>query len=215
MHDEPPYRSPDGSSGRTDEIVSFDADELIVVDADDREIGHATKDACHRGEGILHRAFSLFVFDSRGALLLQQRAANKKLWPGYWSNSCCSHPRRGEPMHDAVQRRLRQELGFGCTLEFVYRFEYRAAFGSIGTEHELCSVFVGISDADVRANANEVAAHRWIAPATLDREIAARPTQFTPWLLLEWQRLRSEFADALPRASTTTRARSATPKVDS
>ena len=74
------------------------------MDADDREIGHASKAACHDGHGILHRAFSLFVFNERGELLLQQRSAEKRLWPGYWSNSCCSHPRQGEAMRGLKAR---------------------------------------------------------------------------------------------------------------
>jgi isopentenyl-diphosphate delta-isomerase len=183
-----------------DAIVSFDSERLILVDELDREIGHATKAACHEGEGMLHRAFSLFVFNPRGEVLLHQRAQNKRLWPGYWSNSCCSHPRQGEAMDDAVQRRLRQELGLACALDFVYKFRYRAAFGTLGAEHELCWVYAGVSDAPVLANANEVAAHRWVPPDELDREIAAAPARFTPWMRMEWRRLRDDFAHVLPRA---------------
>ncbi|MEJ2535320.1 MAG: isopentenyl-diphosphate delta-isomerase [Gammaproteobacteria bacterium] len=103
-----------------DEVVSSDTEELILVDDQDREVGFETKAGCHDGGGLLHRAFSLFVFNPEGQLLLQRRAADKRLWPLYWSNSVCSHPRRGESMTEAVQRRLRQELridsGYGrCT----------------------------------------------------------------------------------------------------
>ena len=106
-------------------VVSFDSERLILVDAADREIGHASKADAHVGKGILHRAFSLFVFNSAGELLLQQRAPGKPLWPGYWANSCCSHPRGGEDMETATQRRLSEELGFTCPLEFVFKFQYR------------------------------------------------------------------------------------------
>jgi isopentenyl-diphosphate delta-isomerase len=178
-------------------VVSFDSEKLVLVDPSDREIGYVTKADAHHGAGVLHRAFSLFVFNPAGELLLQQRAQDKRLWGGYWSNSCCSHPRRGETMHEAVQRRLAQELGFTCPLRFVYKFEYQASFGDRGSEHELCWVYAGESSAPVRANRNEVEAWRWITPAALDREIAAEPGRFTPWLKLEWQRLRGEFAHAI------------------
>lgn len=179
-------------------VVSFDSERLILVDADDHEIGHASKSDAHAGKGILHRAFSLFVFNPDGELLLQQRAPSKPLWPGYWANSCCSHPRGGEDMETATQRRLREELGFGCPLEFIYKFQYHAEYGEAGSETELCWVYVGTSDAPVRVNDTEIAAWRYVKPAELDREIAAAPERFTPWLKMEWQRLRGEFASRLP-----------------
>jgi isopentenyl-diphosphate Delta-isomerase len=179
-------------------VVSFDSERLILVDDADCEIGYASKAEAHAGHGILHRAFSLFVFNPAGELLLQQRGAGKPLWPGYWANSCCSHPRVGEDMDTATQRRLREELGFTCPLDFVYKFRYHAEYGDAGSEFELCSVYVGMSDAPVRVNATEIAAWRYVRPEALDREIAETPEHFTPWLQMEWQRLRGEFADRLP-----------------
>jgi isopentenyl-diphosphate delta-isomerase len=179
-------------------VVSSETEQLILVDGDDREIGHDSKAACHDGHGILHRAFSLFVFNRRGELLLQQRSPAKRLWPGYWANSCCSHPRRGEDMQTATRRRLREELGLECGLKFLYKFQYQADYDELGAEHELCWVYVGATDAPVRVNANEIADWRFVAPDDLDREIARQPGRFTPWLRLEWQRLRSEFREQLP-----------------
>ena len=121
-------------------IVSSEREELILVDRDDREIGFASKANAHDGDGVLHRAFSLFLFDDDGRLLLQQRAPDKRLWGGYWSNSCCSHPRRGESLEVATRRRLRDELNFETELEHVYWFCYQASFGDAGSEHELCHV---------------------------------------------------------------------------
>ncbi|HKT42794.1 MAG TPA: isopentenyl-diphosphate Delta-isomerase [Rhodanobacteraceae bacterium] len=181
-----------------DRVVSFDSERLILVDEADREIGHASKADAHAGKGILHRAFSLFVFNPAGELLLQQRAASKPLWPGYWANSCCSHPRGGEDMDTATQRRLREELGFTCPLQYLYKFQYHAEYGDAGSETELCWVYVGTSDAPVRVNDTEIAAWRYVKPDALDREIAESPGHFTPWLKMEWQRLRGEFADRLP-----------------
>ena len=118
----------------------------MLVDTADHIVGHLDKSSCHDGEGVLHRAFSLFIFNARGELLMQRRHASKRLWPGFWSNSCCSHPRQGETMEDAVQRRCEQELGFRTPLNYLYKFEYHARFGDLGSEHELCSVYVGNFD---------------------------------------------------------------------
>lgn len=117
------------------DIVSSEAEALILVDPSDQVIGYLDKSAAHDGAGVLHRAFSLFIFNSEGLLLLQQRAPDKRLWPEFWSNSCCSHPRKGETMEQAVHRRLEQELGMTATLQFTYKFEYSAPFGELGTEH--------------------------------------------------------------------------------
>jgi isopentenyl-diphosphate delta-isomerase len=179
-------------------VVSFDSEELILVDDSDREIGHESKAVCHDGQGILHRAFSLFIFNDHGELLLQQRSTTKRLWPGYWANSCCSHPRRGETMAEATQRRLHQELGLECPLEYLFRFQYHAEFGDLGAEHELCHVYVGATAAPVRPNANEIEGWRFVTPIELDHELATTPDHFTPWLKLEWQRLRSDFNEKLP-----------------
>lgn len=184
-------------AGERHEIVSFDDETLILVDAADREIGHLDKASAHDGEGVLHRAFSLFIFNSRGELLLQQRTADKRLWPGFWANSCCSHPRRGETIEEAIHRRLREELGLACELEFLFKFQYQARYGEAGSEHELCHVFAGRSDVPPRVNITEIAAVRWISPAALEQEIERHPGHFTPWLRIEWQRLRREHADWL------------------
>src|SRR5450755_3491655 len=98
--------------------IMADSDALILVDEADRRLGSLSKEACHEGRGILHRAFSLLIFNGRGELLVQQRAPSKRLWPLYWSNSCCSHPRRGETMEAAIKRRLHEELGLSCPLHF-------------------------------------------------------------------------------------------------
>ena len=178
-------------------IVSSESEELILVDDNDVEIGTLSKAACHDGEGILHRAFSLFIFNTRGELLLQQRSAAKRLWPLFWSNSCCSHPRAGETMDVAVGRRLQQELGLSGELEFIYKFAYQANFGEAGSEKELCSVFLGRTDASAVANANEIAGVRYVTAQQLNRELQDEPERFTPWFQMEWQRLTTDFADRL------------------
>ncbi len=181
-----------------DAVVSFDTESLILVDSQDREIGHRSKAACHDGQGMLHRAFSLFVFNPQGQVLLQQRSAGKRLWPGYWANSCCSHPRRGESMDEATQRRLHQELGMYASLEYLYKFEYHATYGDLGSEHELCWVYVGTSTEPVHANPNEVDDWRFVEPEALDRELEEHPERFSPWLQMEWRQLREHYNGSLP-----------------
>lgn len=180
-----------------DAVVSSEDEQLILVDLDDTELGFQTKARCHDGDGILHRAFSVFLVDDAGRVLLQQRAADKRLWGGYWANSCCSHPRRGESMELATSRRLTEELGGGAAvaLEYVYKFDYHARFGDLGSERELCWVFLGrIDPASIDYNRTEIAAIRWVTPAELDAELAEHPEHFTPWLHLEWEQLRGRLS---------------------
>lgn len=178
-------------------VVSSEAEELILVDEYDNETGYLSKAACHDGGGLLHRAFSVFLFDDLGRLLLQRRAGGKRLWPGYWSNSCCSHPRRGESMSLATARRLRDELNVEAELEFVYKFSYRAEFGDAGSEHELCYVYLGRVTGDVRPNDHEIAEVRFASASDLDAELDADRDRFTPWLLLEWRELNARHAGRL------------------
>jgi len=187
----------DRSEARNDEVVSFEDEPLILVDEHDNVVGHESKAACHEGDGLLHRAFSIFLFDDRGRLLLQRRSAQKRLWPGYWSNSCCSHPRRGEDDHEAAERRIYEELGVQPPLRYLFRFRYQARFGEIGAEHELCSIYVARTEATVSVNVNEVAETRHISPEQLDLELREQPAAYTPWLKLEWPRIREEHWDAV------------------
>jgi isopentenyl-diphosphate delta-isomerase len=180
-----------------EEIVSNASEQLILVDDHDREVGFQAKTDCHTGKGVLHRAFSIFVFNSRQELLLQQRSLSKMLWPGYWSNTCCSHPRRGESMATAVTRRLSQELGFTCPLEYLYKFKYHAQFGGVGAEHELCSVYFGRYDGPVDVNVTEIAAWRFVGVEALEAELEAAPQTFTPWFKMEWVHIRANYLDGM------------------
>jgi isopentenyl-diphosphate Delta-isomerase len=180
------------------EEVTLDSDALILVDDADREIGHLDRANCHAGSGVLHRAFSLLIFNGAGELLLQQRAAGKRLWPLYWSNSCCSHPRRAEKMEDAIHRRLMEELGLVCPLHFLFKFQYQAQFDAAGAERELCSVFIGRAAGRVRANPAEIHDWRWINTAALEAELSDDGAiRFTPWFRIEWERLWREHRPAV------------------
>ncbi len=172
-------------------IVSFDNEPLILVDENDREIGGMSKADCHRGNGVLHRAFSIFIFNGKGELLIQKRSLKKPLWGGYWSNSVCSHPRRGESYEIATQRRLKDELGIETELNFHFRFQYHAKFRDIGSENELCSVFTGVHNGPFYINSAEISEIRFIAPGMLSLEMTRSPERFTPWFKLEWARLQA------------------------
>ena len=178
-------------------IVSSEKEELILVDQDDVEVGHIDKRSAHDAGGLLHRAFSLFIFDPHGRLLMQQRSADKRLWPNYWSNSCCSHPRRGETMAEATSRRLRDELNIQAELEFVYKFTYQASYDDLGAENELCWVYLGRTADTIVPNRNEIAATGWMSSPELERKLGEEPAQFTPWFKLEWQRLNQDHAQVL------------------
>jgi len=180
-------------------VVSSESEELILVDADDNETGFLSKAEAHDGDGILHRAFSVFLFNDNGELLLQQRAASKRLWPRFWANSCCSHPRRGESMEVATSRRLHDELNVDAELEYVYKFRYQADFGELGSENELCHVYLGKIIGDVRANDHEIDSIRFISAADLESEFANARDQFTPWFFLEWDSLRTNHQEKLRR----------------
>jgi isopentenyl-diphosphate Delta-isomerase len=167
-----------------------DSEALILVDELDQSVGYLDKAACHEGRGILHRAFSLLIFNESGDLLIQQRAPGKRLWPLYWSNSCCSHPRSNETLEIATKRRLREELGIDCPLQYLYKFHYQAQFDATGAENELCSVYIGHTADAPRVNTVEINDWRWVSPEALREELAAQGGQtFTPWFMLEWTRI--------------------------
>jgi isopentenyl-diphosphate delta-isomerase len=172
---------------------------LILVDEADRDVGFMSKDECHEGQGVLHRAFSVLIFNRDGDLLIQQRAAGKRLWPLYWSNSCCSHPRGRETLEVATHRRLAEELGISCPLKFLFKFKYQAQFDATGAEHELCSVFIGRHLGPLSINSGEIADWRWISPSELASEISdLGALKYTPWFMMEWARIWQEHrADVL------------------
>ncbi|MBC7794389.1 MAG: isopentenyl-diphosphate Delta-isomerase [Clostridia bacterium] len=181
------------------DAVSSENEKLIAVDGNDREIGQVSKAMAHDGEGTLHRAFSIFLFNDKGEVLLQQRSADKRLWPLYWSNTCCSHPRVGEDISTATVRRLEQELGMQSDLTYLFKFQYQAKFGPQGSENELCSVYVGQAIDEPQLHPREIAAVKWLSVEAVTRELAAdtKGERYTPWFNLEWRRLVGEFGDRL------------------
>lgn len=165
---------PAGSETRTP------VESVVLVDAGDRVVGTAPKLDAHRS-GALHRAFSVFVFDSHGALLLQQRARQKYHSGGLWTNSCCGHPRPGEVTRRAAGRRLREEMGIICPLAEAGVFLYRAEVGHGFVEHELDHVLVGYANGEPVPDPAEVAGWRRRQIPELRAELARAPERFTAW----------------------------------
>lgn len=161
---------------------------VILVDERDREIGQAEKMDAHR-RGLLHRAISVFLFNSRGDMLLQRRADSKYHSAGLWSNACCSHPRPDESTSDAAHRRLHEELGIDAPLLHVLTFTYRETVASELTEHEVDHVFVGKSDAAPVPNPSEVDRCRWLPVPDLRRELYDRPDTYTVWFRIVLDRV--------------------------
>jgi isopentenyl-diphosphate delta-isomerase len=154
---------------------------LILVDENDHELGGMDKLSVHQ-RGLLHRAFSIFIFNSKGELLLQQRANGKYHSGGLWTNTCCSHPRVGEELPIAVSRRLAEEMGMHCSTEFIFSFIYKMRFDNGLTEHEYDHVFFGRSDELPALNPLEVMNFKYLTLKDLGEEIERHPDDFSAWL---------------------------------
>ncbi len=153
---------------------------VVLVDENDRELGLMEKQQAHVA-GLLHRAFSVFVFNSKGELLLQQRAKEKYHSPLLWTNTCCSHPRENETYLEAAHRRLKEEMGFDCELEEKFHFIYKAQLGEQLFEHELDHVFVGFYEGKIEINKEEVEDFNWISMDELVSDMNENPENYTIW----------------------------------
>lgn len=161
---------------------------VILVDEDDVERGSAEKLRAH-ADGALHRAFSVLVFNRRGEILLQRRAAGKYHSGGLWSNTCCGHPRPGEETARAARRRLREEMGFECELVRLFGFRYRVELAGGLSEHEYDHVFAGRYDGAPLPDPAEVDAWRWTSLDAIRREVAEASERYTHWFPLLLERL--------------------------
>jgi isopentenyl-diphosphate delta-isomerase len=157
---------------------------LVLVDEDDNEVGTEEKLATHQA-GKLHRAFSIFLFNSRGEMLITRRAPGKYHSPGLWTNTCCGHPRPGEALGDAARRRLREETGIVCEIARKSQFIYRAEFDNGLTEHELDHIFTGVYDGPLDAiNPEEADAVEWVDPQQTLADMQTNPSRYTVWFRL-------------------------------
>ncbi len=156
-------------------------EQVILVNRDDVALGQMEKMEAHE-KGLLHRAFSVFIFNAKHELLLQQRALSKYHSGGLWTNTCCSHPRMGETNMEAAKRRLDEEMGMDCELNYLFKFTYKAEFKDGLIEHEVDHVFFGTSNKLPLINRKEVETFRYMDLEALANDIKANPGIYTPWL---------------------------------
>ena len=163
-------------------------EKVILVDDTDREVGVMEKMEAHE-KGLLHRAFSVFIYNAKGEMLLQQRSAGKYHSPDLWTNACCSHPHPGEETLTAAQRRLYEEMGLRTELQFKTTFIYRSEFSNGLTEYELDHVFTGISEEQPQVNPEEAQAFKWLKPESIKDLIHNEPDQFTTWFRIAMDKI--------------------------
>jgi isopentenyl-diphosphate delta-isomerase len=161
-------------------------EKVILVDKNDKQVGLMPKLEAHK-KGVLHRAFSIFIFNSKYELLLQKRASSKYHSGGLWTNTCCSHPREGEDILDAANRRLDEEMGIKTSLRKVYDFIYKAELDNQLTEHEFDHVFYGVFDNDPILNKNEAEDFKWVDMEILNNDIIKNEDNYTVWFKIAFE----------------------------
>jgi isopentenyl-diphosphate delta-isomerase len=169
-------------------------EQVVLVNEKDEPVGAMEKMEAHK-QALLHRAFSVFVFNKNGDVLMQQRAFSKYHSGGLWTNTCCSHPRPGEHVADAASRRLQEEMGFTTSLTKVFDFTYKANFDNGLTEYEFDHVFTGLYDGPVDFNTEEVAAYSFMPAQELEQQIQETPERFTAWFHIAYPALKAWMAE--------------------
>ena len=159
---------------------------VILVDQNDNPIGSEEKVKCHLPNGKLHRAFTALLFDKNGKLVLTRRASEKMLWPGDWDGTVASHPREGETYVSSAERRMPEELGISCKMDYLMKFEYHVPYKNVGSENEICGTLIGIVDESTKFKMikGEIDEIKWITPTELIREIENAPEIYCPWMLI-------------------------------
>lgn len=159
---------------------------LILVDKNDNPIGTEEKVKCHLPNGILHRAFTALIFDKNGRLVLTRRAKEKMLWPGDWDGTVASHPRESETYVSSAERRMPEELGIECKLDYLFKFEYHVPYKDIGSENEVCGTLVGMVDESTpfKKIEGEIDEIKWISAEELLSELKSKPEIYCPWMII-------------------------------
>lgn len=173
---------------------------LILVDEKDRQWGKLEKLLVHQ-LGLLHRAFSVFIFNSKGELLLQQRADDKYHSASLWTNTCCSHPEFGEEMDDAIKRRLTEEMGMHCKTDFVFSFVYKTRFANGLTEHEYDHVYFGMSDKIPVPEKSEVKSWKYMSIENIETDIIIHAEKYTEWMKICLPQVKKYFEKSLINSS--------------
>lgn len=158
-------------------------EEVILVDENDNPVGLMFKLEAHQ-KGLLHRAFSIFIYNENREMLLQKRATGKYHSPGLWTNACCSHPRADESIEAALQRKLQQEMGFTCDLRKIFHLTYKAEFGNGLIEHEFDHVYIGEFNGEINPNPEEVSEYAFFNSADVKKGLINDPAKFTEWFKL-------------------------------
>jgi isopentenyl-diphosphate Delta-isomerase len=169
---------------------------LVLVDENDKECGKMEKLKAHQ-LGLLHRAFSVFIFNTKGELLLQQRADCKYHSPALWTNTCCSHPEFGETIEQAIERRLMEEMGMECATEFVFSFKYKVAFDNGLIENEFDHVHFGVSNKLPIPNNSEVKNWKYVNLIQLEKDILQNPNQYTEWMKICFPEVQKYYIDVI------------------
>jgi isopentenyl-diphosphate Delta-isomerase len=159
---------------------------LVLVDKDDNPIGSEEKVKCHLPNGKLHRAFTALLFDKNGRLVLTRRAKEKMLWPGDWDGTVASHPREPETYVSSGERRMPEELGISCKLDYLFKFEYHVPYKDIGSENEICGTLIGIVNDSIQFKVveDEIDKIKWISAKELLSELKNNPEIYCPWMLI-------------------------------
>lgn len=162
------------------------SEKLVLVDRDDNPVGAGEKVSCHLPNGRLHRAFTVLLFDHAGRLLLARRSGRKMLWPGCWDGTVASHPRESETFISSAERRMPEELGVWCELEYLFKFEYHVSYGKIGSENEICGTMIGVIDPSIvfKPIPDEISEVRWSSVHDLLASIRDEPMAHCPWMLI-------------------------------
>jgi len=159
---------------------------VILVDENDNPIGSEEKVKCHLPNGKLHRAFTALLFDKNGRLVLTRRAKEKMLWPEDWDGTVASHPREGETYISSAERRMPEEVGISCKMDYLMKFEYHVPYKNIGSENEICGTLIGIVDESTKFKMieGEIDEIKWISASELLSEIKNNPKIYCPWMLI-------------------------------
>jgi len=173
-------------------------EKLVLVNEKDEVIGFEEKIKCHKGKGILHRAFTIFLFDNKGQVLIQKRGDSKMLWPLCWEATCSSHPKENESYKNAGKRRLKEELKIDTSLKIADKFIYHSYYKDIGAEYEFCVALVGKYDKEnIDFNTDEIKDVKWIKINELKEELNKNSKDYAPWLGIALERLFNQYGSNL------------------